>query len=93
MKTQLHPLQYASFDPVGKPVGVKEIPAEELSARDIDAIKNPLPDVDIAVEPPSAKGLEDMARDGPAKSFMVQFAIRETQTEQSTFLQWETLPR
>lgn len=52
-----------SFDPSGKLIGVKEFSAEEFAARDIGAIKNPAPAVAIAGDPPSAKELEDMARE------------------------------
>lgn len=52
-----------SFDPGGKLVGVKEFSAEEFAARDIEAIKNPPSPVAIAGDPPSAKELEDMAKE------------------------------
>lgn len=52
-----------SFDPSGKLIGVKEFSAEEFAARDIEAIKNPPPAVTLAGEPPSAKELENMAKE------------------------------
>lgn len=52
-----------SFDPSGKLVGVKEFSAEEFAARDIEAIKNPPPAVAIAGDPPSAKEVENMAKE------------------------------
>ena len=52
-----------SFDPSGKLIGVKEFSAEEFAARDIEAIKNPPPAVALTGDPPSAKELEDMAKE------------------------------
>lgn len=52
-----------SFDPSGTLVGLKEFSEEEFADRDIEAIKNPPPIVAIAGDPPSAKELEDMAKE------------------------------
>lgn len=42
-----------SFDPSGKLVGLKEFSEEEFDARDIDAIKNPKPEIAITGDPVS----------------------------------------
>ncbi len=63
-----------SFDPGGKLTGVKEFSAEEFAARDIEAIKNPPPAVALAGDPPSAKELEDMAKEYEA--FGVTYDIK-----------------
>lgn len=52
-----------SFDPAGKLIGVKEFSEAEFAARDVEAIKNPPSPVAIAGDPPSAKELEDMAKE------------------------------
>lgn len=52
-----------SFDPSGKLIGVKEFSEAEFDARDIEAIKNPPSAVAIAGDPPTAKELEDMAKE------------------------------
>ncbi len=52
-----------SFDPSGKLIGVEEFSAEEFAARDIEAIKNPSPAVALTGNTPSAKELEDMAKE------------------------------
>ena len=52
-----------SFDPSGKLVGVKEFSESEFAARDIEAIKNPPLAVTMNGDPPSAKELEDMAKE------------------------------
>lgn len=52
-----------SFDPSGKLIGVKEFSAEEFSARDIEAIKNPPSSVAITGDPLTAKELEDRAKE------------------------------
>lgn len=52
-----------SFDPSGKLVGVKEFSAEEFAARDIEAIKNPPPNIAMTGDPPSAQEMEDMAKE------------------------------
>lgn len=52
-----------SFDPSGKLVGIKEFPKAEFAARDIEAIKNPSPVTATAGDLPSAKELEDMAKE------------------------------
>ena len=52
-----------SFDPSGKLIGVKEFSEAEFAARDIEAIKNPPSPVAITGDPPSAKELEDMAKE------------------------------
>ena len=52
-----------SFDPSGKLIGVKAFSAEEFAARDIEAIKNPPFSVAIAGNPPTAKELEDRAKE------------------------------
>ena len=66
-----------SFDPSGKLIGVKEFSAEEFAARDIEAIKNPPSPVAIAGDPPSAKELEDMAKEYEA--FGVTYDIKNDQ--------------
>ena len=66
-----------SFDPSGKLTGVKEFSAEEFAARDIEAIKNPPSPVAIAGDPPSAKELEDMAKEYEA--FGVTYDIKNDQ--------------
>lgn len=66
-----------SFDPGGKLVGVKEFSEAEFAARDIEAIKNPPPIVAIAGDPPSAKDLEDMAKDYAA--FGVTYDMKSDQ--------------
>ena len=63
-----------SFDPSGKLTGVKEFSAEEFAARDIEAIKNPPPAVALTGDPPSAKELEDMAKEYEA--FGVTYDIK-----------------
>nr|WP_300860437.1 hypothetical protein [uncultured Acetatifactor sp.] len=63
-----------SFDPSGKLTGVKEFSAEEFAARDIEAIKNPPPAAALAGDPPSAKELEDMAKEYEA--FGVTYDIK-----------------
>ncbi len=63
-----------SFDPGGKLTGVKEFSAEEFAARDIEAIKNPPPAAALAGDPPSAKELEDMAKEYEA--FGVTYDIK-----------------
>lgn len=52
-----------SFDPSGKLIGVRKFSAEEFAARDIEAIKNPPSPVAIAGDPPTAKELEDRAKE------------------------------
>ena len=52
-----------SFDPSGKLIGVKEFSAEEFAARDIETIKNPPSPAAIAGDPPTAKELEDRAKE------------------------------
>lgn len=52
-----------SFDPSGKLIGVKEFSAEEFAARDIETVKNPPSPVAIAGDPPTAKELEDRAKE------------------------------
>ncbi len=52
-----------SFDPSGKLIGVKEFSAKEFAARDIEAIKNPPSSVAITGDPPTAKELEDRAKE------------------------------
>ena len=52
-----------SFDPAGKLIGVKEFSEAEFAARDVEAIKNPPSPVAIAGNLPSAKELEDMAKE------------------------------
>lgn len=66
-----------SFDPSGKLIGIKEFSAEEFAARDIEAIKNPLPEVTMTGDPPSVKELEDMARE--YKAFGVSYDIKNDQ--------------
>lgn len=66
-----------SFDPSGKLTGVKAFSAEEFAARDIEAIKNPSPAVALAGDPPSAKELEDMAKEYEA--FGVTYDIKNDQ--------------
>lgn len=66
-----------SFDPSGKLTGVKEFSAEEFAARDIEAIKNPPPAVALTGDPPSAKELEDMAKEYEA--FGVTYDIKNDQ--------------
>lgn len=66
-----------SFDPSGKLVGVKEFSEAEFAARDIEAIKNPPSIVAIAGDPPSAKELEDMAKEYEA--FGVTYDIKNDQ--------------
>lgn len=66
-----------SFDPSGTLVGVKEFSEEEFAARDIEAIKNPPPMVAIAGDPPSAKELEDMAKEYEA--FGVTYDVENDQ--------------
>ena len=66
-----------SFDPSGKLTGVKEFSAEEFAARDIEAIKNPSPAVALTGDPPSAKELEDMAKEYEA--FGVTYDIKNDQ--------------
>ena len=66
-----------SFDPGGKLTGVKEFSAEEFAARDIEAIKNPSPAVALTGDPPSAKELEDMAKEYEA--FGVTYDIKNDQ--------------
>lgn len=52
-----------SFDPSGKLVGVKEFSEAEFAARDIETIKNPPSPAAIAGDPPTAKELEDRAKE------------------------------
>ena len=66
-----------SFDPSGKLTGVKEFSSEEFAARDIEAIKNPPPAVALTGDPPSAKELEDMAKEYEA--FGVTYDIKNDQ--------------
>ena len=66
-----------SFDPGGKLVGVKEFSAEEFAARDIEAIKNPPPNVAMTGDPPSAQEMEDMAKEYEA--FGVTYDIKNDQ--------------
>ena len=66
-----------SFDPSGTLVGVKEFSEEEFAARDIEAIKNPLPMAAIAGDPVSAKELEDMAKEYEA--FGVTYDVENNQ--------------
>lgn len=66
-----------SFDPSGKLIGVKEFSAEEFSARDIEAIKNPPLEATTTGDPPSVKELEDMAREYEA--FGVTYDIKNDQ--------------
>lgn len=66
-----------SFDPSGKLTGVKEFSAEEFAARDIEAIKNPPPAVALTGDPPSAKELEDMAKE--YETFGVTYDIKNDQ--------------
>ncbi|RKI89822.1 hypothetical protein D7V94_16750 [Parablautia intestinalis] len=66
-----------SFDPSGKLTGVKEFSAEEFAARDIEAIKNPPPVVALTGDPPSAKELEDMAKE--YETFGVTYDIKNDQ--------------
>ena len=66
-----------SFDPSGKLTGVKEFSSEEFAARDIEAIKNPPPTVALTGDPPSAKELEDMAKEYEA--FGVTYDIKNDQ--------------
>ena len=66
-----------SFDPSGKLIGVKEFSAEEFAARDIEAIKNPPSPVAITGDPPTAKELEDMAKEYEA--FGVTYDIKNDQ--------------
>ena len=63
-----------SFDPAGKLIGVKEFSEAEFAARDVEAIKNPPSPVAIAGDPPSAKELEDMAKEYEA--FGVTYDIK-----------------
>lgn len=66
-----------SFDPSGKLIGVKEFSAEEFSARDIEAIKNPPLEATTTGDPPSAEELEDMAREYEA--FGVTYDVENDQ--------------
>lgn len=66
-----------SFDPAGKLIGVKEFSETEFAARDVEAIKNPPSPVAIAGDPPSAKELEDMAKEYEA--FGVTYDIKNDQ--------------
>ena len=66
-----------SFDPSGKLTGVKEFSAEEFAARDIEAIKNPPPNVAMTGDPPSAQEIEDMAKEYEA--FGVTYDIKNDQ--------------
>ena len=66
-----------SFDPAGKLIGVKEFSEAEFAARDVEAIKNPPSPVAIAGDPPSAKELEDMAKEYEA--FGVTYDIKNDQ--------------
>ncbi len=66
-----------SFDPSGKLTGVKAFSAEEFAARDIEAIKNPSPVVALAGDPPSAKELEDRAKE--YEPFGVTYDIKNDQ--------------
>lgn len=66
-----------SFDPSGKLTGVKEFSAEEFAARDIEAIKNPPSSAAIAGDPPTAKELEDRAKE--YEEFGVTYDIKNDQ--------------
>ena len=66
-----------SFDPSGKLTGVKEFSSEEFAARDIEAIKNPPSPVAITGDPPTAKELEDRAKEYEA--FGVTYDIKNDQ--------------
>ena len=66
-----------SFDPAGKLIGIKEFSEAEFAARDVEAIKNPPSPVAIAGDPPSAKELEDMAKEYEA--FGVTYDIKNDQ--------------
>ena len=66
-----------SFDPGGTLVGIKEFTAEEFAARDIEAIKNPSPVVAVAGELPSAREMEEMAKE--YADFGVTYNAREDQ--------------
>lgn len=66
-----------SFDPSGKLTGVKEFSSEEFAARDIEAIKNPPSSAAIAGDPPTAKELEDRAKEYEA--FGVTYDIKNDQ--------------
>ena len=66
-----------SFDPGGTLVGIKEFTAEEFAARDIEAIKNSSPVVAVAGELPSARELEEMAKE--YADFGVTYNAREDQ--------------
>ena len=66
-----------SFDPAGKLIGVKEFSEAEFAARDVEAIKNSPSPVAIAGDPPSAKELEDMAKEYEA--FGVTYDIKNDQ--------------
>lgn len=66
-----------SFDPSGKLVGIEAFSEEEFAARDIEAIKNPPPVVAIAGNPPSAKEIEDMAKEYEA--FGVTYDVENDQ--------------
>ena len=66
-----------SFDPAGKLIGVKEFSEAEFATRDVEAIKNPPSPVAIAGAPPSAKELEDMAKEYEA--FGVTYDIKNDQ--------------
>lgn len=52
-----------SFDPSGKLIGLKEFSKEEFAVRDVEAIQNPAPVAAVAGDLPSAKELEDMAKE------------------------------
>lgn len=66
-----------SFDSSGKLIGLKEFSEEEFAARNIEAIKNPVPSSAIAGEPVSAKEFEEIAKEYAA--FGVTYEAKENQ--------------
>lgn len=66
-----------SFDFSGKLIGLKEFSEEEFAARNIEAIKNPIPSSAIAGEPISTKELEEIAKEYAA--FGVTYEAKENQ--------------
>ncbi len=66
-----------SFDPSGKLTGLEEFSEAEFAARDIEAIKNPLPNVALTGDPPSAKELEERAKEYEA--FGVTYDVKNDQ--------------
>lgn len=66
-----------SFDSSGKLIGLKEFSEEEFAARDIEAIKNPIPASAIAGEPISTKELEEIAKE--YASFGITYEAKENQ--------------